>query len=388
MDAKINIPRLVTALSSVRRASDPSSMRPEADHVLLQAREDLGLLDVVATDGDTYARVTIPATVMHGGALCLPIRSAWATISLCDDDVARLEGLDRGARLSTAMRTLTFEKALPPAEFPHKLSKRRGSGGVSLVDVPDLASALDIAGRFTCKDESRRNISGVRVEVDGAREALRAIATDGNRLVRVDRDGRGWAPIEGGFTLKPRATECLRSILSGMGVDEAQCLVELGDLGKGRHWIRFTHPDDAYEVASELINEPYPPYEKVIPSSYERFIHIGRFALWSAASYMADIMGESVARGARFTVHPDRLDFDLPSGGPPGIGDATSTVPLKKPYEGESIAIGINPKLLAELIQAMSSEDVTLGFSDELEPVTIAPAGDDRHIAVLMPMRV
>ena len=57
-------------------------------------------------------------------------------------------------------------------------------------------------------------------------------------------------------------------------------------------------------------------------------------------------------------------------------------------YEGEELSMGFNAKYLLDVLQAMSTEDVTLEMKDQLSPTLIKEAGNDNYKCVVMPMRI
>ena len=70
----------------------------------------------------------------------------------------------------------------------------------------------------------------------------------------------------------------------------------------------------------------------------------------------------------------------------PDLGDAREELDID--YAAEPLAIGFNAKYLLDAINAVQSKEVLFSFQDELSPSKLSPPGDEKTIAVVMPMRI
>ena len=73
----------------------------------------------------------------------------------------------------------------------------------------------------------------------------------------------------------------------------------------------------------------------------------------------------------------------------PESGSAFDTVVAE--YDGPPVAIGLNAQYLLDALGAMSTDDVNLGVSGELDPALLRPSTEEaqgQYAAVVMPMRV
>ena len=60
-------------------------------------------------------------------------------------------------------------------------------------------------------------------------------------------------------------------------------------------------------------------------------------------------------------------------------------------YDGPPVAIGLNARYLLDALGAMTTEDVNLGVSGELDPAMLRPSAAEAqgdYMAVIMPMRI
>jgi DNA polymerase-3 subunit beta len=70
----------------------------------------------------------------------------------------------------------------------------------------------------------------------------------------------------------------------------------------------------------------------------------------------------------------------------PDLGDAQENMQVD--YQGERMEIGFNARYFIDVLQAMESETVQLGFIDNSKPCLIRGEADKGFLGLIMPMRL
>ena len=70
----------------------------------------------------------------------------------------------------------------------------------------------------------------------------------------------------------------------------------------------------------------------------------------------------------------------------PDLGDAREELDVD--YGGDALTVGFNARYLLDAIGAIQSKEVRLSFLDDLSPARVTPPGDEKTLAVVMPMRI
>ncbi len=137
---------------------------------------------------------------------------------------------------------------------------------------------------------------------------------------------------------------------------------------------------DGVTYTTKLVDAQFPPVGQVIPKSVTHTVNAPRAALRDAIAAVGLAAGERTG-GVKFTFAKGNLTVSAQSA---EGGDATDEVPCD--YLGAPCEIGFNGKYWLDALGALDDDEVSLGFSGDLEPATLRGSGDG--VAVIMPMRI
>jgi DNA polymerase-3 subunit beta len=70
----------------------------------------------------------------------------------------------------------------------------------------------------------------------------------------------------------------------------------------------------------------------------------------------------------------------------PDVGAGTDEIDAD--LTGEPLTIGFNSRYLIDVLGALSTDEVLLELSGELDPGVVRPANSDEFVGVIMPMRI
>ena len=205
-------------------------------------------------------------------------------------------------------------------------------------------------------------------------QVLRAVATDGHRLARVEEPlPEGAAGIPG--VIEPRKT-----------IAEVRKLIEevSGDIAIALSDTRIQFEVDTVTLTSKLIDGTFPEYERVITHDNDKVLSVGKKDFADSVSRVAAISTER-SRPVKLSLARDLLVLSASS---PEQGPATEELdaaPVK--YDASPLEIGFQARYLNDITDQIAG-DVEFLFSDGAAPTIVRDAADTSARYVLMPMRV
>jgi len=144
----------------------------------------------------------------------------------------------------------------------------------------------------------------------------------------------------------------------------------------------FFHRDDI-QLSVKLAEEAFPPYGKVIPQQQSRKVRMGRSQLVEALRRIA-LVANDKSGGVRLQIESGSLNITSEN---PEIGEGSEE--LEVDYAGEAVSIGFNAKYLLDALGCLTSDEVVLELSGELDPGVVRPSHEDvDFVGVIMPMRI
>ncbi|PIK74584.1 DNA polymerase III subunit beta, partial [Methylobacterium frigidaeris] len=205
--------------------------------------------------------------------------------------------------------------------------------------------------------------------------ALRAVATDGHRLARVQTSAASGVRTDVPGVIVPRkACGEISRLAEAAGEVDVRLVIMAAR-------IQMTVGDTV--LTSKLIDGTFPDYQRVIPTGNDRIALAPVEALSAAVARVGVIASE---RGRAV-----KLDLDGRGGltvimrNPEG-GEAVETLDVE--HEGAPFGIGLNGRFLADILEQVGGDTARLAFADPGSPVLIRPRQGDDALFVLMPMRV
>jgi DNA polymerase-3 subunit beta len=228
---------------------------------------------------------------------------------------------------------------------------------------------------FACStDHFRPALTGVLCQI--MENEYRMVATDGHRLVKIiDTNFKG-----NGFKrdlIIP--TKALNFVARNLP-EKGQQQITLSD-----NHVLFELPDT--KIYSRIINEPYPDYDRVIPSEFSKELIIDRADFISSVkrvSLFSNPITSQVKLGlSENTMNVSAQDIDFG-------GEAKENIPCI--YGNEEIDIAYNANYLIDILRHLDSDKVKFTVNDSDGPALIFPENkDDENInmvMLIMPVRL
>jgi DNA polymerase-3 subunit beta len=229
-----------------------------------------------------------------------------------------------------------------------------------------LAKALSNTIFATSSDELRPAMTGVYVNLSD--KSTTFVATDGHRLVRYRRTDV--KSENGNAIIIPRkALNLLKATLPSENTDVSI------DFNLSNAFFRF----GSIRMICRLIDERFPDYENVIPSSASIKMTISRTDFLSSLKRISIYANKTTHQvrlkitGSELQVSAEDLDFS---------NEANERLSCE--HEGEDIEIGFNAKFLIEMLSNIDTEQIRLNMSAANKAGVILPADKSKEEDILM----
>lgn len=390
---KLTIERgaLLKALGHVQSVVERRNTIPILSNVLLRA-DAAGVsgnggpqgasLALSATDMDLEIIERVPTQIERPGRTTAPAHTLYDIVRKLREG-AQIEIEASGERSSMVLRSgrSTFTLAcLPPEDYPVM-----ASGDLAhhfALTAAELRSLVDRTRFAISTEETRYYLNGIYLHATKNDEVpvIRAVATDGHRLARVEMVlPEGAAGMPG--VIIPRKTVIELRKLVEESEDEIQ--VSLSETK-----IRFTTGEAS--LTSKLIDGTFPDYDRVIPSNNDKILEVKCKEFAEAVDRVSTISTEK-SRAVKLAIAPPGA-----GGGNGGSLTVSATSPengtaieeLEVRYLAEPIEIGFNSRYLLDITAQIGGEGAQFVMSDSASPTIVRDRADSSALYVLMPMRV
>jgi DNA polymerase III subunit beta len=363
---------LLRALGHVQSVVERRNTIPILSNVLLRAEG--GQLSLSATDMDLEIVASVAAQGTRKGAATAPAHTLYDIVRKLREG-AQIEIESAGDKGSMTVRSgrSTFTLAcLPPEDYPLMAGGELAHGFT--LSATDLKRLIDRTRFAISTEETRYYLNGIFLHAAKSSDLnmLRAVATDGHRLARMEIPlPEGAAGMPGVIVPRKTVTE-LRKLIDELDQDVA---VALSDTK-----IRFTFGNAV--LTSKLIDGTFPDYDRVIPAGNEKILEVVCKDFAEAVDRVSTISTEK-SRAVKLTIERGTLMLSATS---PENGTATEEIEVR--YSASPLEIGFNSRYLLDITEQIEGEGARFAMNDAASPTVVRDTADGSALYVLMPMRV
>jgi DNA polymerase-3 subunit beta len=374
MKFKADRATLLKALAHVQSVVERRNTIPILANVMIAAKDTR--LTLTATDMEIAVVEEVSATSTQDGACTAPAATLYEIVrKLPEGAEVQMEHLGGEAQLALrAGRFATSLVVLPTEDFPsmtagalpHRFS----------IAAQALRGLIDRTRFAISTEETRYYLNGIYLhaaESEGVK-VLRAVATDGHRLARVEEPLPAGAAAMPGVIVPRKTVAELRKLL-----DEVS-----GDVDVALSETRIQFKAGSVTLTSKLIDGTFPEYDRVIPRDNDKVLRVGKKDFAEAVARVSAISSER-SRPVKLTVERNLLEISAAS---PEQGTAREELDEgRMNYNSGPLEIGFQARYLNDITDQIAGE-VEFLFSDGAAPTVVRDAADSSALYVLMPMRV
>ena len=363
---------LLKALGHVHRVVERRNTIPILANVLIEAENDR--LSLKSTDLEIEATESVPADIGQSGATTVAAHVLFEIVrKLPDGAQVSIETSGQAGQMTLRSGRSRFQLQSLPAsdfpdltagEFPHKF------------DLPaaELKRLIDSTQFAISTEETRYYLNGIylhAIDVGGA-PMLRAVATDGHRLARVESAAPKGAAGMPGVIVPRKAVGEIQKLLEDLTLDVK---VEIS-LTKAR----FQFGDVI--LTTKLIDGTFPDYARVIPANNDKRLVVDRDVFRNAVDRVSTLSSER-GRAIKLSLADHKVVLSVNN---PDSGSANDEI--EADYDSAPIEIGFNARYLLDILGQLQSDTALVKMSDAGSPTILQDRDGAAALYVLMPLRV
>lgn len=300
-------------------------------------------LTVSASDLETTISSKLEVESTDTGMVCIPARLLLETLKTFPEQPLAFTVEDNNT-IEISSNHGKYALAYANAEdFPNVVELKDPSATVIQGDV--LATAISKTIFASGNDDLRPVMSGVFFQF--STENLIFVATDAHKLVKYTRDDIS-ASQTAEFIMPKKPLNLLKSILGG---SEEDVTIEYNESN-----AKFSF--DNTEMVCRLIDGKYPNYEAVIPKENPNKLLINRNQFLNSVRRVSIFSSKSTHQirlkiaGAELNISAEDIDYSN-----------KAEERLTCDYQGDDMQIGFNSRFLTEMLNNLTSDEVSLEMS-------------------------
>jgi DNA polymerase III subunit beta len=360
---------LQRVLGNIGGVIPSKSTLPILENFLFQLSKNQ--LKLTSTDLDTSMTISITVDGKEDGSIAIPAKRLFET-------VRALPNID----IDFSANTETNKIVMKTSSGEYKLT---GESSENFPSIPtfkgkeEVEVENDALRRLITKtifavstDELRPAMTGILLQI--RKSEIRAVATDGHRLVRLINANFSSADFEREIIIPVKALN-----LVSKSANSQKCKIALNE-----NHVMFSFADTI--LISRLIEEKYPSYESVIPLDNDKLLVVDKNQLLSSIKRIS-LYASSTTHQIRFSIKRSSVsisaeDIDVGS-------EAIES--LNCDYGAESLEIGFNSAYVIDILSHIDTDEVIFKMSSPTRASIVQPftqKDGENLLMLVMPVRL
>ncbi len=369
MQFTVDSATLLHGLQKVSRVTPARSTMPILNHILFSLQDNQ--LTLRSTDIEITYTMKIDVQGQADGALAVPVRMLQEITSELPDAEISLEAGDNN-RLTLKTSAGVYQiVGRAAADFPEL--PEIGPAQTVSIKTGVLRRTVEKTAFAVSRDELKPALMGVLFELRSSE--LRAVATDGHRLVKYICADFSSPEFESKLIIPPKFLSLLQGFL-----DDGDSI----NLSVGESHVSVA--TDTASIYTRLIDEQYPDYESVIPSGNDKIATMSTSELVTTVRRVS-IFSNRTTHQVAFRVTPGLVHVHTED--PESSTSAREEVLVD--YDGEELTIGYNSHYLRDMLKNIETDRVVFQLGSEIGPGLILPEVQSKNeelVMLLMPIRL
>jgi DNA polymerase-3 subunit beta len=366
------------SLARTHSVADRKSSMPILSNILLST-DGPKTLRLAATDLYLSISSVASAEVKSPGTVALAARTLFEIVKSLPDGELSVQVVGNHAAEIRSGKVRFKIPGMPGQDFPSLPNP--GNAEFAPLEAEELGRLVSLTHYSMSADETRPHLACALFEGDG--KAVRMVTTDGHRLSKAEYTvSEGKKPLNFSMLVPSKGIGELRRLVDEAKSDrqkteDTPTSIDVATAGGSAFFRR----DDAV-LSVKLVDEQFPPYNKVIPSSASRKIGVSRAMLTEALKRIA-LVASDKSGSVRFHAEPGMLRITSEN---PEVGEGAEELDVD--FAGDAVEIGFNARYVLDVLQAIVEDEVRLELGGQLDPGVIRPIGPSDFVGVIMPMRI
>lgn len=300
-------------------------------------------LTVSASDLETTISSTLEVESNEQGSVCIPAKLLLDTLKTFPEQPLTFT-IEENNTVEISSNHGKYALAYANGEdFPNAIALNEPSATTLQADI--LATAISKTIFAAGNDDLRPVMSGVFFQF--STESVTFVATDAHKLVKYTREDV-MASQSAEFIMPKKPLNLLKSILAG---SEEDVTIEYNESN-----AKFSFENT--EMVCRLIDGKYPNYEAVIPKENPNKLTLERTQFLNSVRRVSIFSNKTTHQirlkiaGAELNVSAEDIDYSN-----------KAEERLTCDYQGDDMQIGFNSRFLTEMLNNLTSSDVSLEMS-------------------------
>jgi DNA polymerase III subunit beta len=357
---------LLASLAATVGVVEKRHTLPILSNVLLQKQGDQ--LTLLATDLELQVSTSLQGKTGEDFAITTGARKLFDIVrALPESSSVKLDSKDSQLEVRAGKSKFTLQ-TLPAADFPRM---ETGAGVTGEVSLPQktLKHLLQLVQFAMAQQDIRYYLNGMLLVLDGT--TLKVVATDGHRLSFAETALENAGPQKDVIIPRKTVIELTKLLQDSdepvtLRVGDNQVTIELAGT----------------RLVSKIVDGKFPDYQRVIPVGHNKHLVLNR-QLAVQALQRAAILSNEKFRGVRLVMSANALNVVCNNN---EQEEAQEEIEAK--YDADALDIGFNVTYLQDGLNALSSEEATLSFSDPNSSMLLTSESEPGFKYVVMPMRI
>lgn len=358
---------LSKALNTVSKAVTSRTTIPILKGILLEV-SDGALLRMAASDLDLSIEKKIPVTVYEEGSVVVSAKLFSDIIRKLPNEEVEIEVIENN---QVAIRCVASEFIIvgqPADEFP-KIGTVKEEKRIR-IDREIMKDMIRKTSFSASIEEAKGVIVGVLLELE--EERLSMVALDGFRMA-VTREAMKNEQKQK-IIIAARILNEIHKIISE-GEEEGSIDLLL-DEKKAVFFMEDTL------IVSRLLEGEFIKYKEIIPKEHKSRVIVKREEMLESIERASLLAREGKNNLIKMSIFRDKIIITSRS----EEGNVREEVFVEK--EGEDLEIGFNAKYIADVMKAVSDEEMVMEFNNSVSPCLIKPKEGDAYEYLVLPVRI
>ena len=355
---------LLYALQMVQGVAGGRNTLPILSNVLIRAQD--GNIECAATNLEVSIRVKVGGTIKEEGGMTVSAKKFVEIVRELPDKTIELVTTANDRVELTCGDGVYKIIGLSDEDFPQMLS---GDGNGVTIDGTTLNSVIHKTVFAAATDEVQYLLNGIFFNL--LEDKTEVVATNRNYLALTHCVPLKTPEDVSGFIIPLKAVKEIQRTFA----DSAE--VKISFL---KNQLLLT--DGNATLTTRLVEGNYPEYRAIIPESSDGRTVVSKDAILHATRRVALL---SNPKNFLICLEIDMEQIQV-SAKSPELGEAHETLAVESGTG--SVRIGLDARMLTDVLAHIETESLALEFSSESSPFVVKPMGDNGHIYIISPMRL
>lgn len=340
-------------------------------NVLIETR-DSSSITVKASNMESTLEGILPAKVAEPGSITLyqiklnsiikELPPSEVLIELGEGNRVSVRSLDKKRNVKAVMT------GIPKTDFPELPDFPENQPSITL-DKLYFKRMIQKTIFAVSNDTSKYTLNGILFEVKD--KAIKMVAIDGRRLALIN------SPLN-----DPEASD-FSTIIPQQVLSQVQKIIHSeGPIQISINENRIHFKFDSLNVSSNTLQGKFPNYNMLIPAESKYHFNSNTSELAQAVS-LASVVTDRDSNKLIWDLRENTLGIVAQD-----QDQSSSNEEIFIKYEGEAMKIGLNYKLLSEILREIETEEISFLFSDALSPIMVKENQRDEFFFIIMPMKL